>query len=423
METPLLDIITQPEDAFRLGDYLISHLKHPEWTEFRAAIAFVKQSGVRHISNALAEFSCRARVRISVGIDLAGTSKEGLSGLLECLEGRGEAWIFHNENNSTFHPKVYLFKSEDKADLVVGSGNLTEGGLFTNYEASLLATLDLSLQTDRDLLAKVETALDRWSNPSEGIALPLTSELIEQLVDNGDVPTEKEAREIQEKVRQAKKLTDKKEQEPLFRRVAVQKAPVIAKQSEGASTAIREPSTGQHGSNVQLPIPTIGTALSAGAVHRGFLMVLQNTDVGVGQTTSGTSRRSPEIFIPVEAVRPVRARRVQVWDPEFWGWDYLFVDDPSWPQKKDRRLHLRFGTDALDAILWYNPDKKDYRLRNNTLRDAGNVGDIIQIEREETGSGYDYSVAILRQGTPAHSDALKLCINSPRNSQKQWGYY
>ncbi len=33
---------------------------------------------------------------------------------------------------------------------------------------------------------------------------------------------------------------------------------------------------------------------------RGFVMTLQKTDVGRGQTTAGTSARSPEIFIPLQ---------------------------------------------------------------------------------------------------------------------------
>lgn len=419
----MLSLISQPDDVFRLGDYLNSHLKQPDWTEFRAAIAFIKQSGVRHISDALAEFSHRAAVRISVGIDLANTSKEGLSGLLECVEGRGGVWIFHNENASTFHPKVYLFKGKDRADLVVGSGNLTEGGLFTNYEASLSVSLDLTLEADRELLAQVETALDRWSDPSQGIVLQLTNELIERLAGNGDIPTEEEAREIQAKIRQAKKPPDRKERESLFGRVPVQQAPSVPKQPKSAFAAGGKSVTGQPESNVQLPLPATGAAPLTAGVHRGFLMVLQNTDVGVGQTTAGTSKRSPEIFIPVEAVRPVKARKVQVCDPEFWGWEHLFVDDPSLSGKKDRRLRLRHGANTLDAVLWYNPDKKDYRLRNNTLRNAGNVRDIIQLERGEPGSGYDYSVTILRKGTPAHDNALKLCVNRPQSSQKRWGYY
>jgi HKD family nuclease len=418
----VLSLISQPDDAFRLGDYLNSHLKQPEWTEFRAAIAFVKQSGVRHISEALAEFSHRATVRMSIGIDLAGTSKEGLNGLLECLEDRGEIWVFHNDDTSTFHPKIYLFKGKDKADLVVGSGNLTEGGLFTNYEASLSVSLDLSVEPDRELLAQVEAALDRWSDSSQGLALRLTDELIERLVANGDIPTEEEAREIKAKIREAKKSADRKERVSLFKRVSVQKAPAVPKQSKGRIVKA-EAAAGQPDSSVQLPLPATSTISVTKSAHRGFLMVLQNTDVGVGQTTAGTSRRSPEIFIPVEAVRPVRARKVQVCDPEFWGWDHLFVDDPERAGKKDRHLRLRYGASTLDATLWYNPGKKDYRLRNNILRDAGNIGDIIQMERGEPGSGYDYSVTILRQGTTAHNAALKLCVNRPQSSQKRWGYY
>lgn len=107
--------------------------------EFRAAIAFVKLSGVRHLGTALAEFSRRAAVKISAGIDHGGTSMEGLRALLNALDGRGEIWVYHNETNSTFHPKVYFFKGENKADLLIGSGNLTEGGLFTNYDVACQA--------------------------------------------------------------------------------------------------------------------------------------------------------------------------------------------------------------------------------------------------------------------------------------------
>ena len=46
--------------------------------------------------------------------------------------------VFHNPLPHTFHPKLYLFKSDDHAEMVMGSGNLTEGGLYTNYEAGCL---------------------------------------------------------------------------------------------------------------------------------------------------------------------------------------------------------------------------------------------------------------------------------------------
>src|SRR5438552_4048830 len=100
----MIEFIHQPTGKVRLGDYLKSHLQRKEWTHFRAAIAFVKRSGTHHIREALDQFSRQASVKISVGIDVGGTSMEGLRDLLEGLENRGEVWVYHNENNSTFHP-------------------------------------------------------------------------------------------------------------------------------------------------------------------------------------------------------------------------------------------------------------------------------------------------------------------------------
>ena len=132
-----LQLIHQPDGIFRLGDFLIKAFEDHAWTEFRAAVAFVKYSGTKHIAKLLNEFSKRGMIRISVGIDAGGTSIEGLSDLLNAIEDRGRIWVFHNANYSTFHPKIYLFRNEQKAEVVIGSGNLTEGGLFTNYEASI----------------------------------------------------------------------------------------------------------------------------------------------------------------------------------------------------------------------------------------------------------------------------------------------
>ena len=95
----MLDFIHQPESTFRLGDYLRLHLQQQQWTQFRAAVAFVKHSGVRHINQELTQFSQNAFVKISVGVDLGGTSMEGLNALLNSIDRRGEVWIYHNENN------------------------------------------------------------------------------------------------------------------------------------------------------------------------------------------------------------------------------------------------------------------------------------------------------------------------------------
>ena len=54
-----MDLTINPGGTLRLGDFLRSHLQDRSWVEFRAAIAFVKFSGVRHIAPDLATFTER----------------------------------------------------------------------------------------------------------------------------------------------------------------------------------------------------------------------------------------------------------------------------------------------------------------------------------------------------------------------------
>ena len=184
-----MEFIHQPSDANRLGDYLKDNLSKP-WTDFRAAVAFVKRSGTRHISTALADFARASRVEFIVGIDHRGTSAEGLGDLLRAVSPRGRVIVFHNRLPITFHPKIFLFKSEIAADAVIGSGNLTEGGLFTNYEAACRLSMDLGIPKDVALLESIEQVFDGWADPSNGISHVLDDRSLALLTSMRMIPSE-----------------------------------------------------------------------------------------------------------------------------------------------------------------------------------------------------------------------------------------
>src|SRR5262245_18881576 len=151
--------LRQPDTVTRLGDFLKAELAAQRWREFRAAVAFAKRSGVEQLADELAMFASRGSIRISIGVDLHGTSKEGLQALLDAVTAHGgQVWIFHNEEplQPTFHPKVYVFKEPHAALVIIGSGNLTAGGLFTNYEAGAIFELDLDKDADDALLREIE---------------------------------------------------------------------------------------------------------------------------------------------------------------------------------------------------------------------------------------------------------------------------
>lgn len=46
----MITLIHHPDDPKRMGDLLVENLSNAKWISFRAAVAFVKSSGVKHIS-------------------------------------------------------------------------------------------------------------------------------------------------------------------------------------------------------------------------------------------------------------------------------------------------------------------------------------------------------------------------------------
>lgn len=382
-------LLLQPHGE-RLGDLLNRRLQDPGWTTFRSAVAFVKHSGVIHVAGNLQTFARRGRVKMAVGVSMRGTSVEGLESLLECLDGHGEVWVFHNENGPTFHPKMYVFSNDTNAEVIVGSGNLTRGGLFDNYEASIAFTLDLTDAEDRALLTEVEAILDAYTNPVPGTAVALSHETLERLRAAGYVVPEAHMRHA--------------EREPV----------TATREGVATSTVTR---LFRHAEVPPPPAPAAVRAAAPGRVEKtppAFYMTLQRTDVSAGQVTSGTARRSPELFIPLAARDAA---------PEFWRWPAAFRHDPRRPGKMDRiDVPMLIGNSVAGVNMMTWPDKHDFRLRSEMLRSAGTVGDVLRIEKTDGAPEHDYSVTVIRPGDPDYEQAAARCANAVRNSEKRWGY-
>ena len=383
-----MKLVKQPT-GLRLGDWLNENLGS-DWAEFKAAIAFVKRSGVKHIVARLAAYAESRQVELIVGVDHQGTSYEGLKGLMDAVLSNGRVVVFHNQLPHTFHPKVYLFKSADRAEMVVGSGNLTEGGLYTNYEAGLQVGFDLSLAADREALQEIEGALAGWADKQSGTSMELNEASLDSLVQAGLVLKEADM-------------------------------PGLAV-GEGGSDSAGVASGGDAAATFQaLSVPAAPPAMQPAAAlpavpaagHR-YVMTLQKTDVGVGQTTAGTSRRSPEIFIPLKARDA---------NPGFWCWQDGFDEDPERAGKFDRKgVRMRVGNAVVEVNMMTWPDRHDFRLRNEALRSLGNVGDILVMEKVE-GASFEYNVRVVSVESGEYGATLARCDKTVRNSQKRFGYF
>lgn len=153
-----LEVFGQPFSG-SLGDLLISELDSGRYARLRLAVAFARNSGVLALGDAFERFRASGgRIEAFVGVDMGGTSREALRALLKLTDS---LTVVHDESASVFHPKVYSLTSDAEALAVVGSANLTRGGLWGNAEASMVAGLDLSDEDDAATQGQVDTLFAR----------------------------------------------------------------------------------------------------------------------------------------------------------------------------------------------------------------------------------------------------------------------
>jgi HKD family nuclease len=152
--------------------------------------AWAKLSGIRPMRETIEAFKERGgKVTAVVGIDLWGTTKEALVALLEICT---ECFVVYDNAGACFHLKSYLVRDGQRAALWLGSGNLTNGGLFTNFEHFAAFDLDLEPQQDRALFERYLEGL-QVTLANEALTKRLDSSLIEDLVEEGLVLDESAA--------------------------------------------------------------------------------------------------------------------------------------------------------------------------------------------------------------------------------------
>lgn len=140
------------------GDEIRRHLERA--THFICIVAFAKFSGWKLIRDTLAERASQGlKATFVVGLDFYQT-EPGVLRAIRLLQSKAAAsggeislYLGGGPKRDTLHPKVYWFKGPGGQALIVGSANMTSGGLSSNYELS--AQLSGSA-------AKQQAWLERW---------------------------------------------------------------------------------------------------------------------------------------------------------------------------------------------------------------------------------------------------------------------
>lgn len=119
------------------------------------SVAFVNKAGVELIASQIE--NAIPRVEVFAGIRNQITTLQGLEQLL-ILDS-----ILYVVDTGTrhrvFHPKIYYARGKNEARIIVGSANLTLGGLSNNIEASIALDLDLNDLSNLDIVTNIENEL------------------------------------------------------------------------------------------------------------------------------------------------------------------------------------------------------------------------------------------------------------------------
>ncbi len=166
---------------------LIEQFNSKRYDSFTCLVAFASYGGVSALTPyIMAEKERGVKVKVILGIDQKGTSKEALE---EVLSWGVESKIYHTQSVNIFHPKIYLFENTDIFTLIIGSNNLTTMGLVKNIECSLLikdAKGEHSVHNDFYVY---------WKSILDGAdvnLMPITQKLIDDLYAEKLIPTESE---------------------------------------------------------------------------------------------------------------------------------------------------------------------------------------------------------------------------------------
>jgi HKD family nuclease len=203
-----MKLMNQPFNG-QLGNQLIKLLDSPNYHTLNIVVAFAKNSGVLRIKDSLEKFRERGgKVNAYVGVDLGVTSYEALSNLLICTDSLN---IVHAEKGQTFHTKIYQFLGKENGMIVIGSHNLTGGGLWTNFESSAHISVEMSNSEDAEMLIEQEGYF-KSLNSLQDLCMPITAkDDIEKLLQNGYI-----AKEVSQQVRSAKAAKEAENRERLF---------------------------------------------------------------------------------------------------------------------------------------------------------------------------------------------------------------
>jgi HKD family nuclease len=158
---PCVDVkvLAQPyrESEFTGQTFINTALHDENVQRLLIVTAWVRTSGMRLLVPGLEALRQRGgSARLLVGVDLRGTSRQGVA---LAREHFNDVYAIHDPGGGTFHPKMYLAVGERIGYALIGSNNLTAGGLWHNYEVAMTSVFEP--RRDSEVMTSIEAYAER----------------------------------------------------------------------------------------------------------------------------------------------------------------------------------------------------------------------------------------------------------------------
>lgn len=356
-------------DKISMGKSLSNLLNGSNYDRLRMMVAFAKHSGVGRLYDDCRDFlNSGGRIQAIIGIDHRGTSLQAIQQLGSLCNSN--LYVHYDRGGIDFHPKVFIFEKRDNVKtMIIGSSNLTAGGLFTNYEADVML---MSQETNEDIQFVADLNGYYRSVLNDRNTKRAFPQLISKLFTQGLLFDETVNRSFSNIVSRISDLPFREGRRRQIPRLVTPLSPV------------------------RIGIPKI------------FAMTLSGFDV---------SQRSqdPVLLIPVKALKEY---------PLFWEWPLSFtLSGSGYPERyttADVTISRHNTFPRWYVRIYYYKRKTEFRFQCEPIKRNGHQGDIVVIEKCNTRKA-EYKIELIPVNSTRYFHYSRIC-SSEVSPQKSYGY-
>ena len=223
--TAVCPVIQTTRGKAQLSDRLNGLLGSADLKRLRVAVSYVRWSGLGLLSSRLEGFLLGGgELQTIYGIANGITSPDSLLYSLylqKIYQKHTYAGAIEDiYQNATFHPKFFEFQFEDKTIAIIGSGNLTAGGLVNNTELAFQVEFQ---NVDKELRSELDAAWKAF----RALARPVTFKRIRELKKNETLGSELDPDPGQTSDKPFLKHTKATAKKPLFLKILDVKEPAV----------------------------------------------------------------------------------------------------------------------------------------------------------------------------------------------------